>query len=97
MFFRFKLVLILIGSLIPVFKWYTGTTYIYISRLEDCRLQCTDPNKMYEFKRDILWPPYVAGQAIYIFILSFVLFFIPCLISAVAEWMSTILRHMMWS
>ena len=27
---------------------------IYISRLEDCGLQCTDPNKMYEFKRDIL-------------------------------------------
>jgi len=28
---------------------YRNDTYIY--RLEDCRLQCTDPNKMYEFKR----------------------------------------------
>jgi len=36
----------------PVFKWYTGTTYIFW--LEDCRLQYTDPKKMYEFKRNIL-------------------------------------------
>jgi len=35
-----------------------------------------------------LWPPYVIGQAIYIFILSFVLlFFFHRLISAVAYWM----------
>jgi len=27
---------------------------VYIFWLEDCGLQCTDPNKMYEFKRDIL-------------------------------------------
>jgi len=34
---------------------------------------------------------------IYIFILSFVLlFFFPRLISAVADWMSTILQHMVW-
>jgi len=26
----------------------------YIFRLEDCRLQYTDPNEIYEFKRDIL-------------------------------------------
>ena len=36
----------------------------------------------------------------YIFILSFVLlcssFFFPHLISAVADWMSTILAHMVW-
>jgi len=45
-----------------------------------------------------LWSPYVIGQAIYIFILLFVLllFFFPRLISAVADWMSTILRHMVW-
>ena len=44
-----------------------------------------------------LWPPYVIGQPIYIFILSFVLlFFFPRLISAIAYWMSTILRHMVW-
>jgi len=46
-----------------------------------------------------LWSPYVIGQAIYIFILSFILlllFFFPRLISAVADWMSTILPHMVW-
>ena len=49
-----------------------------------------------------LWPPYVIKQAIYIFILSFVLlpffflFFFPRLISAIADWMSTILAHMVW-
>jgi len=48
----FKLILILIGPWTSVFQWYTGTTYIF--RLEDGRLQCTDPNSMCEFKRDIL-------------------------------------------
>ena len=51
-FFQFKLICILISPWIAMFKWYTGTTYIF--RLEDCRLQCSDPNKMYVFKRDIL-------------------------------------------
>ena len=32
----------------------------------------------------------------YIFALSFVLFFFPRLISAVADWMSAILPHMVW-
>ena len=41
-----------------------------------------------------LWPPYVIGQAIYIFILSFVvLLFFLSLISAVADWMSFCLPH----
>ena len=40
--------------------------------------------------------PYVIGQIIYIFILSFVLStFFPRLISAVRDWMSAIL-HMVW-
>jgi len=44
-----------------------------------------------------LWSTYVIGQTIYIFILSFVLsFFFPCLISAVGDWMSAILPHMVW-
>jgi len=45
-----------------------------------------------------LWPPYVIGQAIYIFILWFLLlsFFFPLLISAAGDWMSTILPHMVW-
>jgi len=54
-----------------------------------------------------LWSPYVIGQTIYIFILFlsffffffffFFLLFFPRLISAVGDWMSTILRHMVWS
>ena len=63
-----------------------------------------------------LWPPHVIGQAIYIFMLWFLLlmvalcnyifalwflsiylsFFIPRLISAATDWMSTILLHMAW-
>jgi len=34
---------------------------------------------------------------IFVLFLSFFLLFFHRLISAVAEWMSTILRHMMWS
>jgi len=48
-----------------------------------------------------LWPPYVIGQAImflpcgFYLLSSFFLFFLR-LISAAANWMSTILRHLMW-
>ena len=48
----------------------------------------------------LLWPPYVIGQAIYIFILWFLLLllllllsFFPRLISAIGDWMSTVLPH----
>ena len=43
----------------------------------------------------LLWPPYGIGQAIIFSSCSF--FFLssfPCLFSAVADWMSTILPHM---
>jgi len=48
----------------------------------------------------LLWPPYVIGQAIIFsccafYLLSIYLFF-PRLISAVGDWMSTIVRHMVW-
>jgi len=46
-----------------------------------------------------LCPPYVTGQAIYIFMMWFLLLsssFFPRLISAVGDWMSTILPHMVW-
>ena len=45
------------------------------------------------------WPPYGIGQAIIFFalwFLSFILLFFPRLISAAADWMSTILPHMVW-
>ena len=51
-----------------------------------------------EMYSEYLWPPYVMGQAI-IFLpcgLFLLLLFFPRLISAVADWMSTILPHMMW-
>ena len=47
----------------------------------------------------VLWSPYVIGQTIYIFMLFLLLlssFFIPRLISAATDWMSTILLHMAW-
>jgi len=46
----------------------------------------------------VLWSPYVIGQTIYIFILflSSTFFFFPRLISAVGDWMSAILPHMVW-
>ena len=53
------------------------------------------------FTEVLLWPPYVTGQALYfcpvvsIFFLLFLLFF-PRLISTAADWMSTILPHMVW-
>jgi len=49
-----------------------------------------------------LWSPYVIGQTIIYFhpvvcsSSSFFLSFFPRLISAVAEWMSAILAHMVW-
>ena len=47
-----------------------------------------------------LWPPYGIGQAIIFLRCGFVYlllsFFFPRLISAVADWMSTILTHMVW-
>ena len=53
----------------------------------------------YWFSLDYLWPPYVIGQAIiflpcgFFFYLSTVF---PRLISAVADWMSAIVPHMVW-
>ena len=46
-----------------------------------------------------LWSPYGIGRPYYIFILFLLSssFFFPRLISAVGDWMSTILRHMVWS
>jgi len=50
----------------------------------------------------LLWPPYVIGGAlyfcpvIYIYLSLFLLTFFPRLVSAVGDWMSTILAHMVW-
>jgi len=49
-----------------------------------------------------LWSPYVIGQTIIfsccgLFFFFFFFLFFPRLISAVGDWMSTILRHVVWS
>jgi len=46
----------------------------------------------------LLWSPYVIGQTIIFLPCDFYLssFFFPRLISAVGDWMSTILPHMVW-
>jgi len=50
----------------------------------------------------LLWPPYGIGQAIiflpcdFYILSSYSSFFFPRLISAAADWMSTILPHMVW-
>jgi len=49
--------------------------------------------------RTFLWSPYVIWQTIIFSCcgLFFFFLFFPRLISAAADWMSTILRHMVWS
>jgi len=52
-------------------------------------------------KRRLLWPPCVADTDIIFlpcgfFLYIFLFYLFPRLISAVADWMSTILPHMMW-
>ena len=59
------------------------------------------PNKVVRWCRDgdFLWPPCVADADIIFlscFFLSFFPLLFPRLISAVADWMSTILLHMVW-
>jgi len=44
-----------------------------------------------------LWSPYGIGQTVISFrVISIFFVFFPRLISAVGDWMSTILRHMVW-
>jgi len=43
-----------------------------------------------------LWPPYVIGHAIKFLPSFFLLSFFPRLVSAAADWMSSILWHLMW-
>ena len=58
-------------------------------------------HNMYLLEISFLWPPYVIGQAIVLLSCGFFFFylsnfFFPHLFSAVADWMSTILPHIVW-
>ena len=69
--------------------WFISYHCCVVNMTALIRLMCTES----------LWPPYVVGQAIIFlpcgsYLLSSFLF--PRLISAVADWMSTILAHMVW-
>ena len=71
---------------------------------EDISIECAltttaPPNGKYtrSVRYRLLWPPYGIGQpTIFCPVVSFDLSFSPRLISAVADWMSTILLHMVW-
>ena len=73
----------------------------------NCRTKLSRSKQWLENIRPVtlpsLWSPYVIGQTIiflpcdfYLSIFFYLLFFFPRLISAVGDWMSTILLHMAW-
>ena len=68
-------------------------------QLEQQQMPFLSLNRQYQIS-GLLWPPCVIGQAIIFlpcgFYLSSSFFFFPRLISAAADWMSTILRHLVW-
>ena len=55
---------------------------------------------VFSFLRYYLWPPCVIGQSIIFLLCGFFFLFLsssfPCLITAVGDWMSTILPYMVW-
>jgi len=56
-------------------------------------LACTE---VQHWAHDYLWSPYGIGQTIIFLSCGFFQSFFPRLISAVGDWMSTILPHMVW-
>jgi len=83
--------LILLFSIHPDVPLTSGETVFKISVYMCSRIWCQSVDVY-------LWSPYVIGRP-YIFssCFFFFFFFFPRLISAVEDWMSTILRHMVWS
>jgi len=60
-------------------------------------LLCLEFNQPREQLQTYLWSPYVIGQTIiFSCCFFFLLSFFPRLISAVGDWMFTILSHMVW-
>ena len=78
-------------------KWTAMTLTLTLSLkllLSNCYM--TDNDDSVWNCRISLWSPYVIRQTIIFLPCDFYLFFIPRLISAAADWMSTILLHMAW-
>ena len=80
-----------------------STTSECHSRSQDCRthtVRFSDDGTSYNETSCSLWSPYVIGQTIIFlpcdFYLLSILFLFPRLISAVGDWMSTVLPHMVW-
>ena len=71
--------------------------YIFTSCLLYYKLQIMSYVTTFACEMGIIMAALRSRCAHYIFVLFLLLFFIPRLISAVVEWMSTILRHMMWT
>jgi len=96
-------------SLIPVISVVSVKTFSFMDNVEcwlfvKCQMHYfRDVNSSsflcaINFVMSFLWPPCVADADVIFLPCDFYLlisFFIPRLISAVADWMSTILRHMM--
>jgi len=63
-------------------------------------LDCILTISLSDIAKCLLWSPYGIGQTIIFssccFFVCFFLLFFPCLILAVAHWMSTIFAHMVW-
>jgi len=69
----------------------TVSSYLHIQPTTRTLLSCVICN--------LLWSPYVTGQTIIFsscFFFFLLLLFFPRLISAVEDWMFTILWHMVW-
>ena len=81
--------------LVCLLIWSPPPHIPYISSPNHCLLFTTHAHTI----ATCLWSPYVIGQTIIFLPCDFYLsifFFIPHLISAIADWMSTILLHMAW-
>jgi len=84
------------GRFVPI-VWLIGQIaelLFYSILIRTCYLQ------ELQYKNNLLWSPYVIGQTIiFLPVVSFFFFylsFFPRLLSAAADWMSTILLHMAW-
>jgi len=77
-----------------------GRSVIYDCLVTALPKKRTNPpaRKLYMPYDCFLWSPYVIGQTIIFFPVISIFFFLffPRLISAVGDWMSTILPHMVW-